>query len=311
MKTHVWLAALCCILYASSPQAEESHVAASIKPLHSLVANVMGDTGIPTLLVTDNQSPHGFHLKPSQVKSIRQADILFYIDESFETYLGKALDNAPDTLHKVVMADQPGITLLNLRGSGIWQPHAHAFSAHGADHETSPARQDNHIWLDMGNAKTMVKIIAAELGKRYPLHRAQYEANAAAALIRLDALDEELRNQLLPVRGKPFIVFHDAFQYFERNYGLTAAGSITLEPEQAPGVRHISEVREKIRSLGVVCVFSEPQFDSRLLQTVMEGVPARTGILDEHGAGIPAGPELYFTLMRKIAAATTECLAPE
>lgn len=259
----------------------------------------MGETGVPVLLVGGVQSPHGYQLKPSQVETLHHADIVFYIAPGLETFLARPLETLPAAVKKAALADAPGLALLVRRGGDEGDAHGHG---HG------DAAYDPHIWLDVGNAKIMAAEIARLLGDVYPSNRAVYERNSKVLIGNLDALDEDLKILLEPVRTKPYIVFHDAFQYFEHRYGLSNEGAITLEPEQEPGVRHIAEIREKVRSSGARCVFSEPQFKTRLVQTVIEGTDSGTGILDEHGADIPEGPELYGALMRRLAGGFSDCL---
>ena len=146
------------------------------------------------------------------------------------------------------------------------------------------------------------------LGRVDPANRGQYAANAAALVARIDALDAGLKAALAPVRDIPFVVFHDAYQYFETSYALRAVGSITVSAERTPGARRVKEIRDAIRNLGARCVFSEPQFPSAILGTLLEGTDTRTGTLDPLGAGLPAGPDAYFTLMRSLGSALAECL---
>ena len=179
--------------------------------------------------------------------------------------------------------------------------------AHGHHHEHGDV--DFHVWLDPENAVLMTYAIVDALGKADPENAATYEANANALIDRLEALLAEVDAALAPIRAKPFIVLHDAYRYFEDRFHLNAAGSITVNPERAPGVQRIAEIRDKVRELGGVCVFAEPQFDSRVVDVVIEGTDARSGTVDPLGAAIEDGPELYFTLIRDLAAAFTECLA--
>lgn len=168
-----------------------------------------------------------------------------------------------------------------------------------------------HIWLDPQNAKAIVATVAATLSEADPANAARYEANAAAMKQKLDALTTELDELLAPVKGKPFIVFHDAYQYMEKRFDLSAAGSITVTPEVQPGAARLTELQEKIRTLGATCVFSEPQFEPRLVNIVIEGTPARSGVLDPLGAELDAGPEMYFDLMRQNALALVDCLTAQ
>ena len=188
---------------------------------------------------------------------------------------------------------------------------------HGDDREAAHDHDDHgdgafdaHIWLDPVNGQAMTRAIAAALIEADPANAALYEANAAALLDRLDRLTDEIAETVAPARGAPFIVFHDAYRHFEDRFGLTAVGSIAVDPERSPGPRRVEELRAKVRDLGVVCVFAEPQFDRRLVDVVVEGTPARTGVVDPLGAAIEDGPDLYVALLRDMASSFRNCLAP-
>lgn len=186
--------------------------------------------------------------------------------------------------------------------------HGHAHD-HGHDH--SHEGIDMHLWLDPVNAKAFVHEIEEALVALDPDNAATYEANAEAVSARLDALIEETQAALAPVRERQFIVFHDAYQYFENRFGLTAAGSITVSPEVMPGAQRLTEIRERVAQLGATCVFAEPQFEPRLVEVVTEGTQARAGVLDPLGADLEDGPELYFQLIRNLTTSITTCLADE
>ena len=166
------------------------------------------------------------------------------------------------------------------------------------------------MWLDPVNAWAMARMIAEALAEADPANAAVYEENAHGLLHRLDDLTEELDGQVAPVRGRPFIVFHDAYRYFEDRFGLTATGSAVVSEERSPGVRRIRELREKVRQLGVACVLSEPHFDQRLVATIIEGTAIRSGTVDPLGVDVESGPELYFVMLRNLAASFRDCLAP-
>ena len=168
---------------------------------------------------------------------------------------------------------------------------------------------DPHVWLDPINAKAVVHEIEEALVKADPKNAKKYEANAVRMAGKLDQLVTELRVQLQPVQGKGFIVFHDAYQYFEQRFGVAAIGSITVSPEVMPGAERVKDLREKIRDLRATCVFSEPQFEPKLLRTLVDGTGAQTGVLDPLGSSLTKGPDLYFELVREMARSLKECLS--
>lgn len=280
--------------------AQAGTVAASIKPLHSLVANVMAGDGNRLVLLADgNASPHAFSLKPSQMQALSEADLVFYIGRNFELFLDKALAALPPAVRRAPMDKISGLTIYPARLGSGFEPETEGRGGGEAD---------RHLWLAPANAQWMAAEIARQLSATYPEHQALYAANANKLSAKIAALDADLKARLRPLQGRPFIVFHDAYQYFEKSYGLQAAGAITLRPEQAPGARRVLGIREKIRSAGVACVFREPSFDARVVDNLLEGTAARSGVLDPEGASLAPGPELYFRLMENIAAALERCL---
>lgn len=155
----------------------------------------------------------------------------------------------------------------------------------------------------------MTGAIAAALGRADPANRARYEANAARLVARIEALDARLMAALAPAKGKPYIVFHDAYQYLESRYGLTPAGSITVSPELSPGARRLSEIRARIAGAQAICVFAEPQFEPRLVASLVQGTQAKTSSLDPEGGRVAPGPDAYFQVMTRIADSLTGCLS--
>jgi zinc transport system substrate-binding protein len=182
----------------------------------------------------------------------------------------------------------------------------HAGDEHG--HEEHGGT-DMHLWLDPTNAKAMAAEITSSLSEVDPSNKAAYEANLAALNTEIDALDLEIAAQLKPVLEKPFIVFHDAYQYFEKHYGVRVAGSVTVSPETMPGAERLSTIHAKIEELGAACVFAEPQFEPKLISVVTEGTQAKSGVLDPEGGSLEAGPALYGQLMRNLATSMSTCLS--
>jgi len=183
----------------------------------------------------------------------------------------------------------------------------HRADAHGHDH----GEMDMHVWLDPLNARAMAAHIASVLADADPENAATYQDNAKELDARLAGLIAEIDGQLADVRGTPFIVFHDAYQYFEQRFDVQAAGSITVSPDRLPGAQRIAEIQAKVRDSRAACVFAEPQFEPQLVDVAIEGSAARSGVLDPEGAGIPEGPDLYFTLIGNLASSLRSCLAGE
>ncbi|MEM6462799.1 MAG: zinc ABC transporter substrate-binding protein [Pseudomonadota bacterium] len=182
----------------------------------------------------------------------------------------------------------------------------HAGHDHGGHHHSE---FDAHVWLDPANAKAMVAEIEEALAAADPDHADQYAQNARDLVARLDTLTTEVSATIEPVRGKSFIVFHDAYPYFENRFGVSAAGSITVSPEVVPGASRVSEIKDKVGELGATCVFSEPQFEPKLVEVITEGTAANSGVLDPLGASLENGPDLYFQLIQNLADSMRDCLS--
>ncbi|MBP2311640.1 zinc ABC transporter substrate-binding protein [Azospirillum soli] len=296
---------LATVLLASPALAEVPKVVASIKPVHSLVASVMQGVGEPALVVKGAASPHTHALKPSDAKALADADLVFWIGPELEGFLAKPLQATAKKATAVELLEAKGVRLLDAREGGAWDDHGHG---HKHDHEHGHEEANTHIWLSPTNARAMVDAIAAELTQKDPANAAAYKANAERTARRIEDLDAELKAALAPVTGKPFVVFHDAYQYFEAHYGLNGVGAITVNPERRSSAKRLSDIRAKITALGAACVFAEPQFEPALVDTIVEGTKAKKGVLDPEGADLPDGPDLYPTLMRNVAAALTGCL---
>lgn len=311
-------------------QADESKVVVTIKPIHALVTEVMAGVGTPTLIVDGSASPHTFTLKPSSAKAINEAHIFIRVSEGLEPFTRKVVTALPKDVALLSLSEVKGVTLLDQREGGDFEEHAdhgghdhgakvskhdhdHAHHSHGkknAKHAEDAAAKDSHIWLDPENAKAIVVAVTSALSERYPDSAEKFKANASTTVQKLDALKSELTSELLSVKGKSFIVFHDATQYFEKSFGLTASGSITLSPDVQPSAKRLTAVRKKIAKLGAVCVFAEPGFQPKLVAAVTEGSQARSGSLDAEGLMQPAGSNHYYELMRSLARNIKACLQP-
>ena len=272
-------------------------VLATIKPVHSLVAAVMAGAGTPELLIQGAQSEHSYALKPSDAEKIARATIVFEIGPDLETYLTRPLATLTHA-EVVVLERAPGVHLLPARRGGLWED--------GSDPDDGPT--DPHIWLDPENAIAMTKTIAAVLVKADPPHRGLFEANRDRTVRMLTATEGQLRAELTPLKGHRYLVFHDAYHYFENRFNLAAAGAVTVAPDRPVGPRRIERLRGAILAGRIECVFREPQFSPRLIDTLVEGTAARTGVLDPLGAELASGPTLYPSLMRNLAASLRTCL---
>ena len=310
-----WLAfGLIAVLFLPAGAFAAPAVVASIGPVHALVAGVMEGVGTPRLLIRGAGSPHAYALKPSEARAVAEADRLFWIGPPIESFLPRVIENlAPGTA--VALAERAGLTLLPPSAAGPWQTPAHddhqehEQEHHGHHDHAHDDAYDGHVWLDPANAARMVATIADELRASDPANGPRYQANAAALEARLEALDRALRTALEPVRAVPYVVFHDAYHYFEARYGTHAVGAIAVSPERPPSARRLSEIRARIVESDIRCVFAEPQFPARVVDAVVEGTGARSTVLDPLGADIAPGTDAYFTLMHTLADSLVRCLS--
>ncbi|ALV29460.1 zinc ABC transporter substrate-binding protein ZnuA [Pannonibacter phragmitetus] len=322
------LAGTALMLLSLSPALAAPKVVASIKPVQSLVAAVMDGVGEPSVIVDGAASPHTFALKPSTAKLIADADVVFWVGPELEPFLSKPLETLGEKAEAIELSEAPGVNKLPVREDANFEPHdhgheegeaGHSHAGHDHSHGHSHSHDhghghehgefDAHVWLDPENAKAMADDIAHHLSEADPENAATYAANAAALKEKLTALETELAAELEPVKDKPFIVFHDAYQYFEHRFGVRAAGSVTLSPEVQPGAERVAALRTKLKDLGAVCVFSEPQFEPKLVSVLIEGTDVRTGVLDPLGADVANGKDLYFEVTRNMAASLKTCLS--
>ena len=286
--------------------ATELQVAATIKPVHSLVSAVMSGVATPGLVIEGSTSPHSYTMRPSSARMLEDADVVFLVDEAVETSIMQSIDTLAPDARVVELAAVEGMVQRPLRTGGNFEHADHDAGAVDGHRHGTPF--DMHVWLDPVNAGVMVGAIAEVLGKVDPGNAATYDANAGHLQGELRQLSGEVAAILAPVQERAFLVFHDAYQHFEARFGLFAAGSAVVSADRSPGVRRIRELRAKVRELGVTCVMFEPQFDPRVVHVIAQGTDAKVGSVDPLGSGIDSGPQFYFTLLRSIAASFKDCL---
>lgn len=288
--------------------AEPPRVVVSIKPLHSLVASVMDGVGAPLLLVRTSADPHSYTLKPSEAQALAAARFVLWAGAGVETFLEKPVAALARKARVLRLDREKSLRLLKAREGGLWEGEDDDHGKPGSD-EHGRGEIDGHVWLDPDNAAAIVRAAVRELSALDKENAAKYAANGDKTVAALKALDAELRKQLAPIKTRRFIVSHDQLQYFEKRYGLAAAGSIAISPDRPPSAKRLYDIRSRILKDRVVCVFGEPQVPDKLITTAVEGTKARTGTIDtDGGAGIPEGKDAYFTMMRNVGKALTDCL---
>ncbi len=272
----------------------------TIKPLHLIVSAVIGDTApVPKLLMDTSASPHGFMLRPSDAADIDRADLFFYIDKDFESFLKKAIPRTQKNEVPIAKLTAEKIALYEVRENGGDHDHDHADSG-----------KDYHIWLSPSHAMKIADVAAEKLSVLHPENKTTYERNAKNFREGLEKIDAQIKIELEPVKEKKFLVFHDAFQYFEKAYGLHNAGAVTFDPNESATASRIRQLREQIRKDDIQCIFREPQFSDRVMNTIGEGLNIRTETLDEIGASVTAqAAEGYYEYLLTLAKAYRNCLS--
>ena len=285
-----------------TPLKAEVNVVTSIKPLHSLTSYIMEGVGEPGLIIDGVASPHNFQIKPSHAKMLQKADLVIWVGEDLESFLPTALKSIPKNSVVLELLDQSGLKKLKFREKNIFEGHdEHGHDEHGHAH----GEYDPHIWLDPLNAKVIVKKITNQLVKIDSSNSAAYKANSKKLLKDLDTLTKSIKKDLN--KNASFVVFHDAYQYFEKRFGLSVVGALTVNPDVMPGAEQLSEIREVIEEKKVKCIFSEPQFNPAIIKSIASDTGVKTGVLDPLGATINKSKNMYFNLIEDMSNALKDC----
>ena len=314
------------------PVNAEIKVVTSIKPIHSLASYLMEGVAKPDLIVDGYASPHGFALKPTHAKMLQEADLVFWVGEDLENFLEKPLKSIAKKAEKIELIEIKGLNVLKFRERNIFDEHDHGHDDHGKkeddhddhDHDDHGKKEehddhddhdeheghahgefDPHIWLDTMNAKAMLNEMAEHLIENDPKNEAKYKSNLDKALKDIDKLTIEVMTELN--NSVSSIVFHDAYQYFEKRFNVNVLGAFTVNTDVMPGAEQLAEIREIIEHDKVACVFSEPQFNPDIINAVAKDMKIKTGVLDPLGATLDSGKDLYFKLIRNMSASFKGC----
>lgn len=326
--------------------AETPQVAVDIAPVHSLVARVMEGVSTPDLIVQPGASPHEYSLRPSEAAALQNADLVFWIGPDLTPWLAETIETLAPDAAVTSLLEADGTIELEFRESALFEAHDHdddddhgdeedhddqddhADEAHddhddhgdeekghddhgdeAAEHERHDhGAHDPHAWLSPQNAMTWLNVIAGQLSAADPDNAGAYFANAAEGRAEIERLIGEVNATLGPVRDGQFIVFHDAYQYFETDFDFPASGAISIGDASDPSPARIAEIQGRIADEGIDCVLAEPQFNPGLVATVLDGTEAKTGILDPLGSDLEPGPALYPQLIRNLSTALAGCM---
>lgn len=297
----VFVAFVASTLLIGSAQAEVK-VLTSIKPLQLIAAAVQDGVAVPEVLLPPGASPHNYALRPSDVRKVQSVDLLYWIGPDMEGFLPRVLNGR--TLPSVAVQDLQGLKLRHFAEDN----HSHAEEPDDHDHDHRPGSLDAHLWLSPLNARVIADKMAADLSAADPANAERYQRNAKAFDERLDALDQRLKKRLASVEGKPYFVFHEAFDYFEDAYGLKHAGVFAVAAEVQPGAQHVAAMRKRLQEVGKTCVFSEPPLRPRLAETLVAGLPVKLAELDALGGYTPATAQGYEQVLEKLGNDLAGCL---
>ncbi|MDE0782886.1 MAG: zinc ABC transporter substrate-binding protein [Planktomarina sp.] len=315
--------------YADTPQ-----VAVDIAPVHSLVARVMDGIGKPDLIIQPGASPHEYSLRPSEASALQAADLVFWIGPDLTPWLTDTIGTLASDAVVTELMEADGTIELEFREGALFEAHDHDdhgddddhddhgddddHDDHGDDDDHDEAESgheghdhgahDPHAWLSPKNAMNWLNVIAGQLSAVDPDNAGAYFANAAAGRTEIKTLIGEVTATLDPVRGGQFIVFHDAYQYFEMDFDFPASGAISISDASDPSPARIAKIQARIAEQGIDCVLAEPQFNPGLVATVLDGTDAQTGILDPLGSDLELGPAFYPQLIRNLSNVLADCM---
>ena len=331
-KTSIILSILSFLTLFTSANAEIK-VVASIKPIHSLASYLMDGVAKPDLIVDGYASPHGFAMKPSHAKMLQNADIVFWVGEDLENFLEKPLNSIATKAEKIEFMNLKGLVKLKFRERNIFDDHDdHDHDKHAKkddhddhDHDEHAKKEDGHddhddhdgheghnhgefdphIWLDPINAKVILFEMSKHLIENDPKNEVAYRANLSKAYKEIDKLTANVSSEL--TNSVASIVFHDAYQYFEKRFDVNILGAFTVNTDVMPGAEQLAEIREIIEHDKVACVFSEPQFNPDIIKAVARDMNIKTGVVDPLGATLNPGKNLYFDLIKNMSSSFKGC----
>ncbi|WP_368208503.1 zinc ABC transporter substrate-binding protein ZnuA [Aeromonas sp. R4-2] len=305
--------ALFTALLAVSLPVRAIEVLTTIKPLGFIAAAITDGVSEPKVLLPTGASPHDFSLRPSDIRSINSADLVVWVGPELEGFMAKPLANHP---HALTLTQVDGMPLFNYatqdsHDSHDHDDHDHAVHEHGDHDEGHEGHHhegvDPHIWLGPMQAKVIAKAIASELGKLDPANQARYDANLAAFDAKVDAKDKVIAGQMKAVNEKGYFVFHEAYGYWERHYGMSSKGYFTVSPERRPGAKTLVDIRKALEEKQASCIYAEPQFSPAVIESVARNTGAKVLLLDEVGEQVPLGPDGYPQFMQQLADAFAQC----
>lgn len=286
----------CAILLATISTAQAATVLTSIKPIQLIATEIAHGINTPDVLLSSNTSPHDYALRPSDVKRIRSADLIIWFGYDLEPFLSKILDGRAKVL---TLSQIPDLALREY----VHGNHSHEGHDHGS--------YDSHFWLGYLPTKQVAQAIALAMADADPQHRSQYLTNLASFNRQLEQQHQAIKQQLAPIKARGYYVFHDAYGYFEQDYGLNHLGYFTISPDRKPGAKTLISIRKALSGNDVYCLFTEPQFTPAVVQSVTRGSDTNIGVLDPIGSDIEVKQGGYFTFKQQLADSFSHCLSSD
>ncbi|WP_427980515.1 zinc ABC transporter substrate-binding protein ZnuA [Agarivorans sp.] len=274
--------------WASNP-----NILVSIKPLQLLLSSLTEGQYQIDYLVSPNVSPHDYALRPSDVRALRQADLVIWVGEELEPFLSKPLSQS----------DSQQLKLLDIAGLELIKGEAE--HEHHGDHHHE---LDPHIWLGPKQARSIARAVTEQLIEMQVKPAAELEQQLIRFNQKLDQLVSDIQQQLQPVQQQGYFVFHDGYSYFERYFALNRLGEFTINPQRRPGAKTLQHIRQQLAQGKAQCIFAEPQFNGALLETISQDSGAKISLLDPLGITVKNSANGYFDLLQQLANSYRDCL---
>lgn len=324
-KVLFFLLGLPAILWSGPLKAQVPRVVADIAPVHSLVSIVMDGVGEPKLLIPQNASLHHYAMRPSDAKALQEAGLVIYVGAGLTPWLEPLFATTAASADALDLSTADDVVLFSYREGPVFDGHDHDEDHEhdeqerdehghqaGEDHDGHEGHDhdgiDSHMWLDPVNAQLWLDAIASELGQIDPQNASRYTENAQSGKQRIKQAMHRIENHLAPVQGQGFLVYHDAYRYFEEHFGIAATGSIALSDASSPSSRRLRELKQLFEEQGINCVLAEPQYPSDLIDNVFVGHKLNVGVVDPVGIDLKLGASLYPKLLENIALGIAQCV---
>ena len=273
-----------------------TNVVVSIRPIHSIVSALMYGVSEPRLLLDSNESAHTFHLKPSQLKLLSNADLLITIGDSFESGLSKVIRNI-DQNYRLNLSEIKELQIYDFRDHNEIEHDEHD------EHD-----KDLHLWLDVGNVQIIAEKIKQKLIEINPSNKEKYNTNYLELKSKLNQLEEKIQFQLEPIKSTPFAIYADILQYFEKNFDLNKPVIIAPYHGARLSINRVIKAKNKMKNQKTRCLIYGSENTSKQINVLTEGLDIKAHSVDILGVKLEPGSEQYFDLMKEISNQLASCL---